>query len=350
MTRPLKAFGSSPAPLLSARQGHILRAVVSSYMGGALPVGSETISALIPEPLSSASVRNTLAELSSLGLVEKPHRSAGRLPTSRGLRAFLDQLLDVRSLGPFERSGLAQDLGMAPQIRVTQKASRLLSERTRLLGFVLAPQLDQMVLRHISFVRVSHERVMAVLLSQGGAAHQRVLEQPGHGDQAALDRMAAAVNERVAGRTLRDVRDQLVREAAALRGEADLLLERALRIDPTAPLAEADLVVTTRLAMLDQPEFRDPERLREILRAVEEKQRVVAVLDRILVHGRVSVALGDELGDASLRGCALVAAPCGGPDLPLGAVGVLGPRRMDFPHIIPLVSYMSRLLTEHLQA
>jgi len=350
VTRPLEAFGSTPAPPLSARQGHVLRAVVCSYVGGAVPVGSETISALIPEPLSSASVRNTLAELSALGLVEKPHRSAGRLPTSRGMRAFLDQLLDVRSLGPFERRGLAADFDKARGIRVTQKASRLLSERTRLLGFVLAPQLDEMVLRHVSFVRVSRERVMAVLVSQGGTAYQRVIDQPGCGDQPALDQMAAAVNERVAGRTLREVRDRLVREAAALRGEADLLLERALRIDPGAALTEVDLVVTTRLAMLDQPEFRDPERLREILRAVEEKQQVAEVLGRILVHGRVSVALDDELGDPCLWGCALVAAPCGQPGLPLGAVGVLGPSRMDYPRIIPLVSYMSRLVTEHLQA
>lgn len=338
--------------VLSPRQGHVLRAVVSSFVAGAAPVSSGTISALLPVSLSSASVRTTLGELARMGLVEKPHHSSGSVPTTQGLRIFVDQLLDVRDLGPFERRELEVRFDRGAPAAAAKVASRLLSECTRQLGFVLAPRLDGLVLRHVSFVRISRERVMAVLVSQGGVAYQRSIEQPGRDDQAELDRMAAAVNERLAGRTLRDVRDQLVLEAAALRSEADLLLERAIRIDPQGDDGgwNLELVIATRLALLDQPEFRDPERIRELFRTLEERERLVEVLDDVLTEGRVTVALGEALERQGLAGCALVAAPYGAPAAPLGVLGVIGPRRMDYARIIPLVSYMSRLMTDVLSA
>lgn len=338
--------------VLTSRQGHVLRAVVSSYVAGAAPVSSSTVSALIPISLSSASVRNTLAELARMGLVDKPHHSSGSIPSAQGLRVFVDQLLDVRDLGPFERRDLAarfdrSAVGGAPKI-----ASQLLSDCTHQLGFVMAPRLDGLVLRHVSFVRISRQRVMAVLVSQGGVAYQRSIEQPGRNDQAELDRLAVAVNERITGRTLRDVRDQLVSEAAALRSQADLLLERALRIEPEAEggMGDLELVIATRLALLDQPEFHDSERIRELFRTLEERERLVETLDGVLAGGRVTVALGEELERQGLVGCALVAAPYGASAAPLGVLGVIGPRRMDYGRIIPLVSYVSRLMTDVLSA
>ena len=339
-------------PALSARQAQVLRAVVSGYVAEAAPVGSETVSVLLPVSLSPASVRNTLAELTALGLVDKPHRSAGRVPTELGFRTYVDSLLDPRALAEFEMRELFRALEGAEDRIVPRVASRLLSECTRQLGFVEAPRLDRLVLRHVSFVRVSRERVLAVLVSQGGSATQRVIEEPGAGDQAELDRMAAAVNARVAGRTLREVRDRLVSEAAALRSQADDLLERVLR--PALPLApevlddDPVLVIATRLGLLDQPEFHDPEHVRELFEAVEARERLAQVLDKVLASGRVQVAFGGEIGEPGLRRCAVVVAPYGRADAPLGALGVIGPRRMDYARVIPLVEYLSRLVTERI--
>lgn len=341
-------------PVLSPRQAQVLRAVVSGYVGGAAPVASETISRLLPMSLSSASVRNTLAELAELDLVEKPHRSAGRVPTELGFRAYVDQLLDPRDLGAFERRALLARFEAAEGGSAARLASRLLSEHTRQLGFVEAPRLDRVVLRHVSFVRVSSERVLAVLVSQGGGAFQRVIREPGRGDQALLDRMAAAVNERVAGCTLREVRDRLLREAALLRSQADSLLERAVRaafpVGDEGPDDDGELVIATRLALLDQPEFHDPERVRELFQAVEAHERLAEVLDEVLAGGRLQVAFGGEIGEPALRHCALVVAPYGLAAAPLGALGVIGPRRMDYARVIPLVGYLSKLMTEKLGA
>lgn len=339
-------------PLLTERQSVVLRALVACYVGQATPVGSEALTAVLPLRLSSASVRYVLGELSELGLVEKPHRSAGRVPTERGFRLYVRQLMSPRELGLYERRALEGGLEERLGEPVARVASRLLSERTRQLGFVMAPRLERVVLRHVSLVRVSSERVLAVLVSQGGVAYQRVLLQPGHGDQPELDRMATALSERVAGRTLREVRDQLVREAASLRSQADLLLERALRLAPS-PADEADevdLVVESWLALLDQPEFQDPERLRGLVRALDEKERLVEVLDQVLERRGVTVAFGEELGEPMLARMALVAAPYGEPSAPQGTLGVIGPARMDYARVVPLVEYLSRLVTERVSA
>jgi heat-inducible transcriptional repressor len=335
--------------LLSDRQGYVLRAVVSCFVRDAAPVASDTIASLLPVHLSPQSVRNTLGELEELELVGKPHRSAGRVPTARGMRAFVDQLLRLRELGSFEKRDVVGQLEEGSSL--DESASRLLSERTRLLGFVVPPRIEEVVLRHLSFARLSSERVLAVLVSQSGRAYQRVIEHAGSGDQPELDRMAAALCERLVGSTLREIRSRLVAEAAALRTRADLLLERLVRDLPlAADASDQDVVIATRLALLDQPEFHDPARVRALLRAVEDKERLLLLLDQVLNARGVHVAFGAELGEHELEGLAFVATRYGRPGASSGTLGVIGPGRMDFARVIPLVRYVSQLLSEQARA
>ena len=341
---------------LTDRQRHVLRALVAAYVGAAAPVGSATLSNLLSVRLSSASVRNTLAELTSLGLVQKPHASAGRIPTTEGIRIFIDRLLDVAEISQYERRSIDRSFDDAPTDHTAQLASQLLSDHTRQLGFVVAPRIERLALRQVSFVRLSFDRVLAVLVDTHGQAHQRVIEDPLAGtrvDQADLDRMSAALNERIAGRTLGEVRQLLRSEVCSLRNRAGRLLERALQLGLLAAEAamespdEGDLVIATRLALLDQPEFNDPERLRELLTALERSERLVDLLEELLEGEGVSVALGDELEIHGFGGCALVAASYGGS---AGMLGVIGPARMDYGRIIPLVNYCSQMVTDKLSS
>jgi heat-inducible transcriptional repressor len=341
-----------PAPRLTRRQALVLRAVVSSYVGDANPVASERIAHLLPVALSSASVRNTLAELAELGAVEKPHASSGRVPTELGLRIYVHDLVEPRDLGRYERRDLEGSLEEAPPDSVPRAASRLLSERTRQLGFVV-PRPDHAVLRSVSLVRLTRDHVLAVLVSRGGAHSRRVLAFPGADDARDLEQIAAALSERVAGRTLRQARERLALDAAALRSHADRLLERALRLglEAVAPGGAGDgedVVIATRLALLDQPEFRDPERIRQLFEAVETQERLLAILDGLLETGGVRVTFGNDLDEPGLRHCVLVAAPYGDAGSPIGVLGVIGPSRMDYARIIPLVECLSELLTERL--
>jgi heat-inducible transcriptional repressor len=343
---------------LSERQAAVLRAMVKAYVGEAAPIGSQTLAHLVPMRISSASVRTVLAELAELDLVEKPHASSGRVPTERGLRLFVDQLLDPATLdasnvGSYEMRAISFCVDEAQTESLLNVASQLLSERTRQLGFVVAPRLERTVLSRISLVRLSSERVLAVLVSRNGGAHRRVIDGDAHWNQRELDRMAALLSERVAGRSLIEVRALLLREANSLRDRADRLLTRAIELGCRAVDAsddDAELVIETRLALLDQPEFNDPQRIRDLFGALETKERLLEVLDRMLEPDGVSVAFGDEVDEPGLRRCALVATHYGGSDSPRGTLGVIGPVRMDYGRVIPLVDYFSQVMTDRLRA
>ena len=338
---------STSGPFLSGRQGQVMNVVVSSYVGEAAPVASDTISALLPVALSSASVRTTLAELGELSLVVKPHRSAGSVPTLAGFRVYVDQLLEPRGLGPYEERDVAGQLESEAAPGLATGISRLLSLRTRQLGFVLAPRLERAVMRHVSFVRVSTERVLCVLVSSDGAAYQRIFEQFGRQDQAHLDRLAATLNERLVGQTLISLRRRLLEEADDLRSEADLLLDRALRLGRAASGSEeeGEVLVATWLALLEQPEFQDVDRVRALHAALEENQRLVEVIDRVLRDDGVTIAFGDDTEEPALHGCVVVAAPYGTGEQ-RSTLGVIGPSRLDYARVVPLVDCVSRLATD----
>ncbi len=349
MSRKLHTIGPVPTPMLSDRQGRVMSAVVSSYVGEAAPVASETISALLPVALSSASVRTTLGELAELALVSKPHRSAGRVPTLQGFRVYVDQLLEPRPLGPFEWRDLADSVEFAGAAEgFARSLSRVLSDRSRQLGFAVPPRVDRAVLQHVSFVRLSTDRILCVLVSRDGSSYQRVFPAMRRVGQAHLDRLAAGLNARIAGRTLSSLRRHLLEEAADLRSEADLLLDRAFRMGQVASGSDepGELLIATWLALLEQPEFRDVERVRTLHAALEENRRLVEVIDRMLVDEGVTVVFGDDLEEAALAGCAIVAAPYGRPGDRCGVLGVIGPSRLDYARVVPLVDSVARLASE----
>jgi heat-inducible transcriptional repressor len=356
-----------PAIALTERQQMVLRAIVAAYAADAVPASSATVSHLLPLALSSASIRNTMAELASLDLIEKPHASAGRVPTERGLRQFLDHLLAPTDLNEYERKELETSFADAPEDSVMELASQLLSERTLQLGFALTPRIERIVLRHVSLVRVTRDRILVVLVPNTGPTQQRVIDEAGVDDQAELDRMAVELNQRISGHTLPEVRALLEAELRALRDEARGLQSRSLRLGLRALgqafQSVADLVITSRLAVLSQPEFNDPDRIRGILAAVETNERLIEILCQLLdgAEEAVSVSLGEDLIEPGLRQCAMVAVPYGGGALqseagaeeshePLGVIGVIGPNRMNYGRIIPLVSYCSRLVSRKLGA
>jgi heat-inducible transcriptional repressor len=371
--RDRTASANAGAPLareLSLRQRAVLQGVVRAYLGDAGPIGSELLAHLLPVKVSSATIRNTLAELAELGLVGKPHASSGRVPTSSGLRLFVDELMrgaPASELDAFPRRAIEQGVQGADAEGVARIASHLLSRHTRQLGFVVPPSLDRVVLRHVSLVRLASDRVLAVFVSEAGVAHRRVVESRRAATQPELDRMASLLRERVAGRTLREVRERIRAEARELRGHADALLARALEIGTEMSNAEAretarDLVIETRLALLEQPEFRDPRRLRDLFEALETKEQLLAVLDELLSREgtyagegaaatqSVHVLLGEEAASAGLRDCALVVSRYGDERDPSGLLGVIGPSRMNYPFVIPFVDYLSQVVSHKLSA
>jgi heat-inducible transcriptional repressor len=338
---------------LSERQQAVLRAVVMAYLGDAAPIGSANLARLLPVTLSPASIRTTLGELGALGLLKQRHASSGRVPSERGLRLFVDELRGRGELPPAEMRSIASSLADAEGDGAVHVASQLLSERAGQLGFVVAPRLDRVVLRHVSLVRLASDRLLVVLVSQAGVAHRRVIPDDGSGDQAELDRIAAGLSERAAGRTLSEVHERLAQEAKELRRHASRLFSRLIEVGLRALSAQpapTDVVIESRLALLAQADFQDPRRIRDVLAAVETKERLLELLDKMLDGDEVSVAFGEELEEPALHDCALVASRYGGPGAPLGVLGVIGPSRMNYARVIPLVRYLSEVITGKLCA
>ena len=380
LSRPVKPIirGSQPASRLSERQAMVLRALVTAYVGQAGPVASGTLSHLIPTPLSSASIRNTLAELHEAGLIDKAHASAGRIPTPLGMGVFIDHLLDLADLAPYQQRMLDRALDGVDAAEMPRHTSQLLSQTTRMLGFVMAPRVEYLRIRSVHLVAVGEQRVLAVLVAENGGVIQRVFDHSERLSARELERVGALLAQRVAGKTLFDLRRMLEDEREQLRGEADQWMQRVWSLGLRACECEGgdDLVVATRTTLLDQPEFSDPERIRGLFAALETNQKLlelsrkIAQTDRGEAQVGLSMSIGQELGEPSLRDCALVAVPYGrlqltdrdpfpspmgrggtpSEDGSLGVLGVIGPQRMDYGRVIPLVSYCADLVTRKLLA
>lgn len=374
-----KIHGPALEAELTERQSMVLRALVAAFIGRAGPVSSGTVAMLMPKRLSSASIRNTLAELHTAGLIDKAHASAGRVPTERGLRFFIDHLLEIDDLGPHRQRLLDRELEGVDAAETPRQASHLLSEYTRQLGFVVAPRFEHQRLRTLHLVPVSSERILVILVTENGGVIERVIEEPSSAARRDLERIGSMLAERVAGRTLTGLRELLESERERLRGAADDLMSQvwSLGLRACTSPSDEDLVIATRLALLDQPEFSDPGRIRGLFSALETNQRLLDLL-RQIAHADngetrvgLSMSLGTELGEPALRDCVLMAVPYG--RIPgsresrtgsggesdegeaaesgsLGVLGVIGPQRMDYGRVIPLVSYCSEILTRKLLA
>ncbi len=388
----MKSDRSSTVAELSERQAMVLRALVSTYVKQASPVASLVLSKCMPKALSPASIRNTLAELHEAGLIDKSHVSAGRVPTPLGMSVFIERLLDLTDLAPREQRMLDRALDGVDAASTPRQTSHLLSEHTRQLGFVMAPRAEYLRMRSMHLVAVADRRVLAILVAENGGVIQRVFDYPERLTTRELERVAALLAERIAGRTLVGLRRLLEKEREQLRGDADQWMRRVwtLGLHACHQQDDDDLVIATRVALFDQPEFADPERIRGLFSALETNQKLLMLLRELAATDQgkaqvgLRVSLGQALDEPSLRDCALVAIPYGylpsahpgqklqagvgnrtptvagfeysetpdaiSADGSLGVLGVIGPQRMDYGRVIPFISYCAELVTRKMLA
>ena len=328
---------------LPQRLSEVLLAVLHGYVESGQPVGSRDARAQRGLSVSPATVRGAMGELMELGLLDQPHTSAGRVPTDAAFRLWVDQLLhDPAHGGPLPRE-LARELDepVGALEASSRRAADVLTHVTGQLGFCLALESDRFRLAALRFVRVSSDRVMALLVSDGDVVRTRLLEER-ECDQRKLDRISGALSRLVAGLTLEDARARLSAEIEGDRAQRDALWRKLVALGRLGleVEVEAELYVGDRTRMLEQPEFEDGQRLRELLRALDEKQRMLALLDNVLTAGSLCVVIGDELGDPGVARCAVVAEPVGGA-AHRGGLGVIGPVRMRYDRVIPVVRYVS---------
>lgn len=340
---------------LSDRSREIFRRIVESYLATGEPVGSRNLSRIIPMTLSPASVRNVMSDLEQLGLVYAPHISAGRLPTERGLRFFVDALMQIGDLAESDRHAIEGQVaasGHAKSVeQVLTEASGLLSGLTRAAGVVLTAK-SNVRLKHIEFVRLEPTRALVVLVSEDGQVENRVLDLPVGLPISALTEASNFLNARIRGRSLAEAKDELQRAHDEGRAELDQLTQKIV----AAGLAswsgggndERRLIVRGQAHLLDDLKaLEDLERVRLLFEDLETKREVLDLLGRAEQADGVRIFIGSENKLFSLSGSSTIVAPYhDATGRIVGVLGVIGPTRLNYARVIPMVDYTARVVSK----
>jgi len=338
-------------PELSRRARKILQAVVSEYLHSGDPVGSRTVTRRHDIGLSPATVRNVMSDLEEMGLLEQRHTSAGRVPTESGLRFFIQSLLKVRGLSPREKDEIRQRLTAPSPDEVLQHASRLLSEITQHAAVIVAPDPALARFGHIEFVPMRGGKLLAVLVTVDGRIENRVINAPTTIEDTQLERVHNYLNHLLSGMTLDEVRARVQRELGDEKHRYDDLVATALRLGeqvfvPAEPRA-ADVVISGQANLVDPATAGDKgrlDRMRELLRALEDRALLMQLLDRTKTADGIQVFLGAETAHAALSESSVVAVPYGADERPIGAIAVIGPMRMNYGKVMSVVDFTADLL------
>lgn len=326
---------------LDPRARQLLRTLIGRYIRDGEPVGSQTLARHAGLEVSPATIRGILADLEDGGLLSAPHTSAGRIPTAAGYRVFVDSLLQVRPLPDGDLARLRQELpaGSGTQA-LLGSASELLSAMTHFVGMVSVPGRSQFALKHIDFVSLDAQRVLAILVFVDNDVQNRVLQLRRPLDGGELERIANYLNRHFSGRTLAEIRSGLLRELKIARAEMEQLLTRTVELAEQAFVPDAeteDFVMTGQTRLMGLQELADVDRLRELFEAFARKREILQLLERTIHASGVRVFIGEETGLAPLEAVSLVTAAYGSGGHVLGVLGVIGPTRMAYERVIPVV-------------
>ncbi len=334
---------------LTPRAENLLKILIERYISDGQPVGSRTLAKEFGNELSPATIRNVMADLEELGLIRAPHTSAGRVPTPLGYRVFVDTLLKVRPLDANEVRRLEGGLSSAPDTgHLMESASSLLSQITRMAGIVMVPRQAQTAVRQIEFLQLSANRVLAILVTRDGGVHNRVIVTDRQYSPAELVEAANFFNDTYTGRSLAEVKQALL---AAMQQDTDAM-QRAMRTAMAMARQmfndsgenEPGLVVSGESNLLEMPELGDMRKLRLLFDTFNTKRDLLHLLDQCLRSNGVQIFIGEESGYQALQECSVVAAPYQVDGRIVGMLGVVGPTRMPYEHVISIVDVTARLL------
>ncbi|MBK7975961.1 MAG: heat-inducible transcription repressor HrcA [Deltaproteobacteria bacterium] len=337
---------------LPGRSRRVLELVIETYIASGEPVGSRTLTRAHGLDVSPATVRNEMMDLEEAGLLSHPYTSAGRVPTARAFRWFIELKMRDSTLS---RPIASHSIRSRPtRTRASPAACGMpravLSRLSRCPGMALAPMLGAAVFQHVDFVRLRAAEILAIFVSSTGAIVNRIVHLDEDVTQAHLGRLAEFLRERLTGVPLDQVRDGLLDELAHDRALIDDLSRQVLEASRCVfePESQGEVFVVGTSSLLEHPEFSEPERVRSLFEALEDRELIVNILDRARVAGGVSVAIGSEAGIEGVEDLVVVSSPYRRGDAALGSIGIIGPTRIDYSRVIPMVEYTAQLISRFL--
>jgi len=336
---------------LSEREREVLQSLISYYVATAEPVGSRAITHRFRLGISPATVRNTMQDLEEMGLISQPHTSAGRIPTDKGYRVYVDSMMGREALTPSEENQIRREIcaDYAAVENILDQTARVLATVSRQLGVTVAPRFDQGVLTRINLLPVADKKILVVLAVKHGLVRSILLEAESAIDIDRIERSVAVLNERLAGLTLGEIAES-IGERLKEASEADprlikLFLDSA---DNLLSLTEPEQMhVGGTTYIVDQPEFKDREKLRGLIEVLEEKKILAELISAKGIKEGITITIGKEIERGEMQSCSLVTSPYKAGKVS-GTIGVIGPTRMRYSKLVSMVEYAAKLLGEAL--
>ncbi len=338
---------------VNERAQHFLKVLIERYIKDGEPVGSRTLAKDAGMDLSPATIRNIMAHLEEVGLVSSPHTSSGRVPTVDGYRMFIDSLLTLKDLNKAEIDSLkTQLIDGKSSTSVLESASKLLSDVTHMAGVVMMPRSDQVSFLHIEFLPLSGDSVMVILVTRSGEVINRIITTKRTYSASELEQVANYINQTYSGQTINKVRESMINEMRQARTDMNRIMARAIEmteqvLEPVK--TEGSCLIAGQTNLMDFNELANMKRLRQLFDAFNEKHEIVQLLDGCLHADGVQIFIGDESGYKHLNKCSIVTAPYEVNNKVVGVLGVIGPKRMEYDRVIPVVDVTAKLLSSTLK-
>jgi heat-inducible transcriptional repressor len=338
--------------LLGDRDKQILTSVINEYILTAEPVGSRNISRRYDINLSSATIRNVMSDLDEMGFLHQPHTSAGRIPTEKALRFYVDSILKVKSLDQREKERIRKryKFSEVEASDLVRQTSEVLSVLSRHVSIVSAPKLVGTVLKHIEFIKLSSNRILVIFVSQSGFVQNRIIEDKDDITQSELDKYTNYLGEVLVGVSLERVRGKIEEEMKKEKTDYDHLLSKALELTQKVfgKEKEPELFMEGQVNLLECPEFSEVGRMKSLLQALEEKKLLLHLLDKTMDAEGIQIFIGSEVPVSETQPLSIITSPYRHGEKVVGALGIIGPTRMNYLKMIPIVEYSAQLLTEFL--
>jgi heat-inducible transcriptional repressor len=339
------------APLhskLDARSRQLLRALVSHYIAEGEPVGSRTLARNAGLDVSPATIRNVMSDLEELGLLSAPHTSAGRIPTAQGYRVFVDSLLELKPLDQPQVDALRRELPtQAPTQDLLSGVSSLLSDVTHFVGVVTVPKREEFPFRQIDFVALGGNRVLVILVFSDNEVQNRVVVTTKAYSAGELEQIANFLNANYAGLRMSEIRDRLLREMRETSHHLHQLMVAAADVTQLAfsDRLSGDMLLAGQANLVGSQGLSDMDRLRELFEAFQRKRDLLVLLENCARAEGVRLFIGEESGFAAFDSCSVITAPYGVEGRVLGVLGVIGPTRMAYQRVIPVVQATAQILS-----
>lgn len=339
---------------LDPRAREVLREIILQHISNGEPIGSRTLSKCGKFQLSPASLRNVMADLEDLGFLQQPHTSAGRIPTDRGYRFFINHLMKSRALTLREREVIDEEVGNASEIdEVLHLSSSVLSKLSDQVGVIFMPTLLQFAIRSMDFILVAESRILCVAVGMNGVVVNKVIDTRYVWTRDELEKISRYITIEFGGCTLDVIRRRLIRMTAEERAQHDQMLQKTISlgieaVNDVAPF-EHELYVEGAASILNKPEYADAASLRKTFLALQEKEKLVEILETCLREEGLQILVGSESDFTQMHNFSIVARRYGSASAPLGMVGIIGPMRMEYARMAPLVDYLSRALSRKIE-